>query len=481
MASRALMISLFFLLFQLAGLVSSIHAILNTRTAQGAIAWVVSLNTLPVVAVPAYWVFGRSKFVGYVNAMKDSILDMAGDREKAHEAFAPYIIHEPDDFPEYRAIRTLSRSPFMRGNRVELLIDGEQTYDSIEAGIRRARDYVLFQFYILRADESGNRFKKLLVDKAAQGVRVHVLYDELGSGNLPEAWLEDFRVAGIRIIPFNTTQGDWNRFQINFRNHRKIVVVDGRETWIGGLNIGDEYLGRDTRLSPWRDTHLHVQGPVSLVAQSIFWSDWYWADKTLLKHLDWQPELAPGLRPGEGMDMLILGSGPADELETASLFFTTALNSARKRIWIATPYFIPDAATTVALELALLRGVDVRIITPRVNDNWFVRHAANVYLSSLAGMGARIYYYEKGFMHQKTILLDDGISLIGTVNFDNRSFRLNFEVTGAVADREFASRVEQMLLRDLENSTELSGYDLAGEGFWERLKARGSALLSPVL
>ncbi|WP_457676982.1 cardiolipin synthase [Thiolapillus sp.] len=475
------MISVFFLFFQIAGLISSVHAILNTRTAQGAIAWVVSLNTLPVVAVPAYWVFGRSKFVGYVTAMKDSILDMAGDREKAHEAFDPYIIHEPDDFPEYRAIRTLSRSPFMRGNRVELLVDGAETYDSIEAGIRRAQDYILFQFYILRADGSGNRFKDLLIDKAVRGVQVHVLYDELGSGILPEAWLEDFAQAGIRIIPFNTTQGDWNRFQINFRNHRKIVVVDGKETWIGGLNIGDEYLGKDARLSPWRDTHLHVQGPVSLVAQSIFWADWYWADKKLLRHLNWKPELAPGLKAGEGVDMLILGSGPADELETASLFFTTALNAAKKRIWIATPYFIPDEATTVALELALLRGVDVRIITPRINDNWFVRHAANVYLSNLAGMGARIYYYEKGFMHQKTILLDDGISLIGTVNFDNRSFRLNFEVTGAIADTAFASRVEEMLLRDLEHSTELSDYDLAGEGFWERLKARGSALLSPVL
>ncbi|BAO44618.1 cardiolipin synthase [Thiolapillus brandeum] len=478
---RTLMLSLFFLLFQIAGLVTSIHAVLNTRTAQGAIAWVVSLNTLPVVSVPAYWVFGRSKFVGYVNTMKDSSLSMAVDREKAHASLSPYLIDQPENFAEYPAIRTLSNTPFMRGNRVELLIDGQNTYDGIEAGIKRARNYILFQFYILRADDSGNRFKKLLIEKARQGVAVHVLYDELGSGRFSHAWLSDFREAGVKIIPFNTTQGAWNRFQINFRNHRKIVVVDGRETWIGGLNIGDEYLGRDPKLSPWRDTHLHIQGPVSLVAQSIFWSDWYWADKKLLRHLNWEPEMAPGLQPGEGMDALILGSGPADDLETASLFFTTALNAAKKRIWIATPYFIPDEATTVALKLALLRGVDVRIITPRINDNWFVRHAANVYLSNLADMGARVYYYEKGFMHQKTILLDDGIALIGTVNFDNRSFRLNFEVTGAIADTGFASKVEQMLLHDLQNSTELKDYDLARQGFWERLKARGSALLSPVL
>jgi len=179
--------------------------------------------------------------------------------------------------------------------------------------------------------------------------------------------------------------------------------------------------------------------------------------------------------------VLVLGSGPADELETASLFFTTALNTAKARIWIATPYFIPDESTQVALYLALLEGLDVRIITPRINDNWFVNNAAKVYLSELAKLGARIYYYEKGFMHQKTVLIDDKLSLIGTVNFDNRSFRLNFEVTGAVADRRFARKVERMLETDLANSTELTDFDLTESSLWERMKAKGSALLSPVL
>jgi cardiolipin synthase len=179
--------------------------------------------------------------------------------------------------------------------------------------------------------------------------------------------------------------------------------------------------------------------------------------------------------------VLVLASGPADDLETASLFFTTALNLARSRVWIATPYFIPDEATMVALRLLLLRGADVRIITPRLNDNWFVRHAANVYLSELAGLGARIYFYERGFAHQKVMLIDDRAALVGTVNFDNRSFRLNFEVTGAVADREFAGEVEAMLLDDLANSTELVGYRLEDQSTWERFKARGSVLMAPVL
>jgi len=309
------MFTIVYLLFQAIGLVSSVHAILNTRTAQGAIAWVVSLNTLPLITVPIYWVFGRSKFEGYVNAFKNSSLFMDEKRQQAHETFASFVVPCPDDFPEYRAIRKLSLSPFLNGNRVQLLIDGRATFDSIEAGIARARSYILFQFYILRADESGTRFMDLLARKVSKGVDVHVLYDEIGSHDLPVEWIENYRQQGIRIIPFNTTQGTRNRFQINFRNHRKIVVVDGYEAWLGGLNIGDEYLGKDRKLSPWRDTHMHIVGPAALVAQSIFWSDWYWADQSLLKHLQWQPQAAPGLKEGDGQDVLVLGSGPADELE----------------------------------------------------------------------------------------------------------------------------------------------------------------------
>jgi cardiolipin synthase len=178
---------------------------------------------------------------------------------------------------------------------------------------------------------------------------------------------------------------------------------------------------------------------------------------------------------------LILDSGPADDLETASLFFTHAINIAKQRIWIATPYFIPDEATIVALRLALLKKLEVRILTPALNDNWFVRHAANVYLSELSQLGAKIYFYDQGFMHQKVMLIDDKASVIGTVNFDNRSFRLNFEVSGVVADREFAGEVEQMLLEDFANSIELTDYNLANESIWERFKAHGSALLAPVL
>lgn len=466
---------LFFL--HLVGLISSVNAILKTRTPQGAIAWVVSLNTLPIIAVPAYWVFGRNKFNGYVNTIRNISLEIQDEIEQISKAIQPFLIEAPQTFPEYEALKRLTRFQFVRGNKVELLVDGQAAYSSIADGIEKAESYILFQFYILRADGIGNRFKNLLIQKAKQGIAVYMLHDELGSNELTHEWIEDFTAAGIKTLPFNTCQGRHNSFQLNFRNHRKIVVVDGKSTWIGGLNIGDDYLGIDPKLSPWRDTHMYIQGPSAIAAQAIFLADWYWASREFPHDLSWHPQPVPN----NGKNVLMLASGPADDIETASLFFTTVLNLARERIWIATPYFIPDEATMVALRLALLKGVEVCIITPTLNDNWFVRHAANVYLSELKALGAKIFFFENGFMHQKVMLVDDRLAIVGTVNFDNRSFRLNFEITGVVADKDFAGKLEKMLLDDLSHSTELTNYNLDEQSFWERLKARGSVLLAPIL
>lgn len=469
-------------LFQILGLISSIHAVLNTRTPQGAIAWAVSLNTFAIVAVPAYWVFGRSKFHGYVIAWRDASLSIEDDLERIRGKFDEFMVVNPALIPEIRAVRELADTQFLTGNTVDLLIDGQATYDSIEAGISQAESYILFQFYIIRADQTGNRFKDLLVRKAREGVRVYVLYDELGSIHLPPAWIAEIHEAGIQMVPFNTRQGMQNRFQLNFRNHRKIVVVDGKAAWIGGLNVGDDYLGKDKKLTPWRDTHLRLDGPAALVAQGIFVSDWHWASRDFLTGLSWMPQVPEALPESEkGVNVLILQSGPADEYETASLFFTQALNLARERIWIATPYFIPDEATMVALRLALLKGLDVRIITPELNDNWFVRNASNVYLEDLAAMGAKIYFHNDGFMHQKVMLIDDQLAMVGTVNFDNRSFRLNFEITAALADRTLAAEVETMLLRDIAASIEADSPYFENFSIWDHLKARGSDLLAPLL
>ncbi len=470
----------FYIVLQAVGVISAVHAIMATRTPQGAIAWGISLISMPLFVVPLYWVFGRSRFDGYVNVWRKISAGLEDELGIIQKKITPYILRNSIHFPEYEAAMQLAKSPLIKGNEVELLIDGELTYESLHDGIEQATSYILFQFYILRPDTSGNRFKEHLIRKAEQGVRVYILYDELGSSELTSEWLSDLRQYGVSIRRFNPHNRK-KHFQANFRNHRKIVVVDGHSAWLGGLNIGDDYLGHDKKLSPWRDTHIKITGPAAIVAQSTFCSDWYYSDEVLINDLNWIPDSKYTGDDEDGKDVMVVSSGPSDDLETASLFFTNAMNTARRRIWIATPYFIPDESTLATLQIALLRGIDVRIITPQLNDNWFVQHAANHYLSMLSQQGARIFFYNRGFMHQKVMLIDDRISMIGTVNFDNRSFRLNFEIMGVIVNQAFTVEIESMLEKDISNSVEIIDYNLSEQSYWERFKARASVLMAPVL
>ncbi|MEX0612932.1 MAG: phospholipase D-like domain-containing protein, partial [Pirellulales bacterium] len=331
------LIGLLVLLFHLLGIASAVHAVMTARTAQGATAWALTLVLFPYLALPAYGVFGRGKFQGYVKARRagDSQIDhLARALEKKMRLFRV----RPDDFvPKYSALEKLAEMPFTSHNDAELLINGRAAFAAMFRGIESARDYVIVQFYIIRDDNIGGEFKALLKRKAAQGVRVYVLYDEIGSYNLPRAYRRELVEAGVLILPFRTSKGLRNRFQINFRNHRKIVIVDGRTAYVGGLNVGDEYLGHNPALGPWRDTHVQVSGPVVPAIQFAFLEDWYWATGDVPK-LDWTPYPAPK----DNETALVLASDPSDMLETCGLFFMHAINSARQRLWISSPYFVPD-------------------------------------------------------------------------------------------------------------------------------------------
>jgi cardiolipin synthase len=276
---------------------------------------------------------------------------------------------------------------------------------------------------------------------------VRFLYDEIGSAGLPRAYLDQLRAAGVEVHEFHTRKGPRNRFQLNFRNHRKIVVVDGKVAWVGGHNVGDEYLSRDPKIGPWRDTHVRIEGPAALGAQLAFAEDWHWAAGSRLD-LGWDPVPSnAGNAP-----VLILPSSPADALETANLMFIHAINSARERIWIASPYFVPDKPVTDALQLAGLRGVDVRILIPDKPDNPMAGLAAYSYVDDASRTGGKFYRYGAGFLHEKVMLIDHRTATVGTANFDNRSFRLNFEITAVISDPAFAAEVERMFEADFAQS-----------------------------
>ncbi|MEN8245638.1 MAG: cardiolipin synthase [Thermodesulfobacteriota bacterium] len=463
--------------FEVAGIISALDAIMKTRTSQGAIAWAVSLVTMPFIVVPLYWIFGRNKFRGYVKLRNSADTQARQVINGIKKIFRERDVI--DDAAQYRnavALTNMSDMPMTRFNRADLLIDGRETFESIFAGIDSARDYILIQFFIVHDDVLGKRLQQSLARQARAGVRVYFLFDEIGCHKLSTAYLDEMRKAGIEALPFGTTKGRTNKFQLNFRNHRKIVVVDGRSAWVGGHNVGDEYLGESARFGPWRDTHVKVTGPAVQGAQYSFLEDWYWAGATI-PELNWVPD-ADGT---EGILSQVVASGPADNLDTCGLMFVHAFNSARKRVWIASPYFVPDRQTLTALQLAALRGVDVRILLPEKPDHLLVYLASFSYYGETLPVGIEIYRYTSGFMHQKVMLVDDSIAGVGTANFDNRSFRLNFEITMVFFDNPFAGKVERMLENDFANSRRVTMADVNERFIGFKVLTRLARLMSPIL
>lgn len=470
------MITAIAIAFYLAGIVAAIEAIMTARTAQGAIAWSVSLVSFPFVALPAYLVFGRSKFEGTLAAYEARRSEIDGLVAEMQGNLDAWAVPNNDRPSAYTSIQRLSGMKLTRGNRAQLLIDGKATFDSILAGIAKAQDYVLVQFYMFHDDGLGRRMQQALIERAKAGVRVYVLYDEVGSSGLPRSYTEALTTAGVQVSSFRPNQGARNRFQLNFRNHRKMVVVDGTTGWVGGHNVGDEYLGLDPEMSPWRDTHVRLDGPVVTQLQSVILADWFWATHELPK-LNWVPQAAPGSQ----VAALIVPSAPTQRLETAGLLFVSALHSARQRIWLSAPYFVPDEAVMKALQLAALRGVDVRIITTGKADSLIVYLAAFHYIDQLRDLGIRFYAYKPGFLHEKVALVDDDVSTVGTANFDNRSFRLNFEVTAVIVDRDFAREMDAMFQRDFAHAEIIDPAALARKPFWWHVGVQVSRLAAPVL
>ena len=464
---------------QILGILSALDAVMRARTPQGSTAWAVALIAMPLLAIPAYWTFGRTKFEKYIKVLRSFNSQVAEKLESVRSGPLAEFVVDPDDGGEERgelhAFDEMATLPLTCKNDARLLVNGHETFDAIFAAFETAEEYILAQFYIIHDDEVGTRFKEALIAAARRGVRVYLLYDEVGSYKLPRAYKNEIKEAGAEVLSFSSSRSWLGRFRLNFRNHRKIVVVDGRWAAMGGLNVGDEYLGRDEKLSPWRDTHVALEGPVVQGVQLSFVRDWYYGCEEILD-VTWEPTPAPADR-----EALVLASGPADELETCGLLYTHAIESAEKRVWIATPYFVPDGRVLGALQLAALRGVDVRILMPRKSDSLFFKYVPYAFLPDVERAGVKVFLHEPGFMHQKILLVDDDYAAVSTANFDNRSFRLNFEITVLFADAGFAHDVEAMMNDDFARSTQISRADIEDKSYAFQFATQVTRLFAPVL
>ena len=418
-------------LLVLLGVAAARAALITARTPQGAAAWVVFLLAFPLLALPAFALFGG---VSRINQKPD-------DRHGPADA--------PDDAnARLGVLRAITRMPLRAGNDVRLLIDGRETFDAIFEAIDAAETEVLVQYYIIRDDESGRALRDRLVAASRRGVRVRVLCDLIGSLTLGWRYSRVLRRAGAEIRGIPGPRRSIGRIGINFRNHRKTVVVDGRIGFTGGINIGNEYVDGADEFEQWRDTHIRVQGPMTGQLRELFAADWFAVTGKGL------PDMPPPRPSGERFG-LVTGFGPTDPMERGSLLLCGLVGLAQKRLWITSPYLVPHTDLLTAIQLTHMRGVEVRILIPHPADKWLAWYASRGFARELIRTGIEIREYLPGFMHQKVMLIDDDIVSVGTVNLDIRSSLLNFEQTALIEDRGFASEVEEMLIGDFARSAPL--------------------------
>ncbi len=453
--------------------ICAVREVMISRTSQGSIAWLLSLMLLPIPTVLLYLIFGWKFFDDY-----------ATDRMQNGRANRPLrardlALIDGDTDAKWPVQVQVSELPFLKGNDVELLVDGKATFDSIFAGIEAAQDYLLVQFYIVRDDRLGQELAERLIAKAKAGVAVYMLYDDVGSTGMPRRYRQELRDAGVKLSSFNQRHRFLRLFgatRINYRNHRKIVVADGHHAWVGGHNVGVEYLGEDPKIGHWRDTHVRVSGPAALGCALLFREDWEWATGERL------PNRPPAeLKSFGDQSVLVMGSGPADKLEECAIAFTDLIGRARKRLWIVSPYFVPDTDIRTALFAARLRGVDVRIMLPDNPDHALVWLASMAHADSMVQHDVSVYRYTDGFLHQKVVLMDDAMATVGSVNFDNRSFAINFEITLWFTDVETIAGVDAMLIEDFESCRRVGVSEVNSRPWALRLATQAARLLSPVL
>lgn len=369
-------------------------------------------------------------------------------------------------------------------NQVEIFTDGQKKFDDLIREMEQARDYIHIQYYIIKNDEVFGRIAPVLKKKVAEGVEVRILYDGMGGRFMPRRVWEDLRRAGVLVGEFFPAFLGRLQLRINYRNHRKIVVIDGRVGYVGGFNIGREYVSKDPSFGYWRDTHLKIRGSAVFSLQIRFALDWNYAVKeNLFKNgryfgLD---QKAPFPIRRTGVDIQIISSGPDASNRQIRNNYLQLINNAKDHIYIQTPYFVPDDAVLSSLKMAAESGVDVRLMIPCKPDHPFVYWASYSYVEDLLAVGARCYTYENGFLHAKGVMADGLVSCYGTANMDIRSFELNFEVNATIFDRETTGRLEQAFLEDLNRCREITKERYAKRSMWVRMKEQCSRLLSPLL
>ncbi|AEJ24034.1 cardiolipin synthase [Weissella koreensis] len=447
-------------------------------------AWLMVLITLPGIGLIIYMFLGRnlnSKKIFSLQTQKVLGIDKIVKNQKklAHEIDTAEHLEEEGSFVRLFLQNDAALLTFQ--NSVHIFTDGHDKFDQLFADIKKAKHHINLEYFTIYDDEIGNQLVDLLTQRAQAGVRVRVLFDQWGSKGRHDKMWRRLRDAGGQVVPFLSPRYVAITFRINFRDHRKIAVIDGSIGYIGGFNVGDQYLGRFKKFGHWRDTHVRIEGDAVLAIQSRFFTDWNATTKK--QQLNFSDDYFPSQQASNNRTtaIQIVSSGPDDTKKQIQTGYLKMFASATESIYIQTPYFIPDQAVLEVLRMAVLSGVKVKIMIPAFPDHPFVYRATEWYVKQLIQVGAEIYRYDKGFMHAKTVTIDGRISSIGSANMDIRSFILNFEANAFMYDRNLAKQLENIYHADILESTKLDLAYFEHQSVWKKALQRMSRLLGPIL
>ena len=447
--------------------------------------WLLVLFFIPVFGFIIYLLFGR-------RLRQKHLFRWEGRKRIGIEQLIDYQIQaieddtldfHLDDTEHYKDMIYLhlrnNHAVLTQDNDVEVFNDGGDKFEALILDLEKAKDHIHFQYYIIRLDKLGNRILDVLIKKAQQGVKVRVLFDDIGSRGLYKRHFKELIINGGEVESFFPSVFPLINPRLNYRNHRKIVVIDGRIGYTGGFNVGDEYLGHNKKFGYWRDTHLRIEGSALHPLQTRFILDW---NQASVNHdIEYADRYFPAIPRKGSVGMQIVTSGPDSQWEQIKDGYLKMITLAKKYIYIQTPYFIPDISFLDALRIACLSGVDVRIMIPNKPDHMFVYWATYSNVGYLLKAGAKVYIYQNGFLHAKQIVVDDELSTVGTANIDVRSFKLNFEINAFIYDRQKSRELAQLFENDMQLSTELTLEMYKNRSRTIMLKESISRLVSPIL
>ena len=467
--------SFFRFLFYLYVVSACLIVFLEERNPQRMISWLLVLILFPGVGLVAYLAFGRSFRKKYrvrgkkiLKKSEDEAFIMA--KKKAIENLPPVCKSLMN------LLRNNSEATLLVNNKIKVMADGILTFALMFEAIEKAKEIVNVQFFIVKDDDLGNRFRKLLIKKAKEGVEVNFLYDAVGSWRLSKYYKESLKEAGVTVLPFLPVVAPFISRNMNYRNHRKILTVDGCIAFVGGLNIGDEYIGKKEQFGYWRDTHLMIQGEGAQALNHIFLEDWQFS-KGSIKAEDFY---YPDLEFKHTSLMQIASSGPDSEKQVIKQAYFKMITMAQKSVYIESPYLVPEEGLLMALKTAALSGVDVKIIIPYIADHFMVYWANQSYIEDLLKSKVKIYYYKGGFIHSKSLLVDDACASVGTANLDIRSMELNFEVNAFIYDFEVIKDLRNDFEEDLLRSEEIKLEDFKKRKKYRKVLEGFGRLVSPL-